>query len=70
MSLTLRERIQEVWSEQGECRSCGWHAALYEYADEDFVVDGPVVHMPCLNSDVDDAYTHRGVRVTLPPEAP
>lgn len=68
-----RKLLEKLWDEQGYCRSCGWHALLYEY----HVMDGDIAEalglsedgilkLPCLSDD-DGAYNHRGVRVDLSP---
>jgi hypothetical protein len=65
--------LDERWGASGECRSCGWHAALYEYGVawqdiEDALEnhDG-VLRLPCLNHEDGDPIGHRGVRVDLKP---
>ena len=65
----LRSAILGRWSD-GACRSCGWHAGLYEYEDAELVdgldPDGTVVELPCLG-DAEDRASHRGVRIVMVP---
>ena len=56
--------IQEQWEQQGECASCGWHAALSEYDLGDIDIDyrRNRIELPCLSKD-EDTHGHRGVRI-------
>ncbi len=69
----LIDRIKAAWDDHGECKSCGWHALLYEYglSDDELcseVKDG-VLNLPCLSQDDPDGrHRHRGVIIELPPE--
>ncbi len=67
--MTLDEAIELVtrkWSSNGECASCGWHAALYEYGGlTDTIHINTVrqrVELPCLSDD-EERSSHRGVRI-------
>lgn len=68
-----RELLEARWSDSGECRSCGWHAALYEHRVTDYDIaealdDDGVLRLVCLSDDEDRA-RHRGVKVNLLPES-
>lgn len=62
-----RKRLTERWDIDGDCASCGWHAALYEYdvSDSDLKYaldhDDGVLYLSCLSKDMDDNDMHRGV---------
>lgn len=64
------ERIKTAWDSEGACRSCGHHAALYEYhIDESDIIDalennGGVLELMCMSDD-DDRSLHRGVRIQI-----
>lgn len=65
--MTIDEAIELVrrkWDSEGECRSCGWHAALYEYGPLEAVIkidhERQCVALPCLG---EERWGHRGVRI-------
>lgn len=61
-----KSRLEDRWDDQGDCRSCGWHAALYEYGEigPDVVIwCEESVWLPCLSQDHDDSGSHRGICV-------
>lgn len=66
-----RARLTEAWEAQGDCGSCGWHAALYEHdvSDEDLKDalenHGGWLHLECRSKDADDRECHRGVKVFI-----
>lgn len=62
--MTEKEK-EKLWNEQGECRSCGWHNALYEVDDEfwDELEEKGKVWLPCGNPD--NGGGHRGVTLYL-----
>lgn len=65
-----RAELERRWSAEGECGSCGWHAALYEHdvTDDDIVEaigNGGRLELGCRSKDDEDAWSHRGVRITL-----
>lgn len=65
-----RKVLEEKWQEEGECQSCGWHAALYEHNVEDWEImsaistDG-ILELSCLSRDFEDTYDHRGVKIKI-----
>lgn len=65
-----KELLEQRWDAQGECRSCGWHACLYEHYVCDEQIAGAIDHddgmlyLGCLN-EPDEG--HRGVTVNLNP---
>jgi hypothetical protein len=67
-----RKLLESRWDAQGACRSCGYHAALYEHdvLDEQIedAIDNEngVLELGCFSDDSDG---HRGVRVDLKPAA-
>jgi hypothetical protein len=56
-----------TWDSHGQCDSCGWHAALYEYGDleSEITIDeeGQFIRLRCLSKDSEDRWMHRGVRI-------
>lgn len=68
-----RELLKQKWDSEGQCGSCGWHAALYEHDVEDYEIaealdgDGEI-HLTCQNDDVgEERFNHRGVKIVLRP---
>lgn len=64
--LTLKN-IEAAWPDQGECRSCGWHAAWYEvegsFSDDEISSTGEY-WTPCKSED-EFASDHRGSFIYL-----
>lgn len=66
-----RRRLEDRWDNQGECRSCGWHAALYEHdvtdSDLEYAIEhnDSVLELGCASVDADEGAPHRGVKVFL-----
>lgn len=65
-----RAELERRWDGEGECRSCGWHAALYEHRVEDddlawAIRNGGRIELGCRSKDDDEAFRHRGVVITL-----
>lgn len=64
-----RELLEKKWGSEGECRSCGWRAGLYEHevSNEDLeeAIDNDWILKLCCLSDDDDAEAHRGAMVYL-----
>jgi hypothetical protein len=58
--------VKEKWDAQGECASCGWHAALEEYGDlsEAIYIDeaNKRIELSCLGDD-ENSSSHKGVRI-------
>jgi hypothetical protein len=66
--MNIREKVEKVWDQQGDCESCHWHALLSEYwlTDKDFddcVKDG-IFRLPCLSKDSDGS-SHRGISIDI-----
>jgi hypothetical protein len=68
---SARQMLEDRWDAEGHCRSCGWHAALYEHdvTDSDIAEAlasfGGILQLGCRSKDADDNDLHRGVRVNL-----
>lgn len=65
-----RAELERKWDAEGECGSCGWHAALYEHDVEDWelvfaIEHGGRLELGCLSKDDDQASRHRGVVIIL-----
>ncbi len=73
--VAARALLESKWDAEGECGSCGWHAALYEHrVDDDDIADalknnGGVLELLCVNKDDEDPASHRGVKINISPEA-
>lgn len=71
-----RARLEAKWDAEGDCGSCGWHAALYEHNVEDSEIaealekNGGILELSCVSKDDDDSASHRGVKINIaaPPE--
>ncbi len=66
-SRKVKEKIIESrWDNHGDCCSCGWHGALYEYDLDDFEVNKGKMRLEahCI-SDNEDSSDHRGVRIPI-----
>lgn len=64
-----RELLNARWPEAGECRSCGWHAALYEHDVTDDEIrealdDDGVLQLICMSDD-EESFRHRGVKISV-----
>lgn len=62
--------LERRWDGEGQCESCGWHAALYEHrVTYDDVAEalrhGGRLHLGCRNHEHGDPHDHRGVVITL-----
>lgn len=63
-----RKRLEAKFATDGACRSCGWHALLYEHdvTDEDIANaldnEGGVLRLYCQSDDSDG---HRGARIRI-----
>lgn len=67
-----KKRLEEQWSDQGDCGSCGWHGALHEYHLDDWEIEDALdnhdgwLEMTCINKDdIEDAGLHRGVKIYI-----
>ncbi len=66
-----RKRLEQKWENEGDCCSCGWHAALYEHRVEDWEIANAldankgILELTCQSKDADDRYSHRGVTVII-----
>lgn len=65
-----RAELERRWDAEGDCGSCGWHAALYEHDvdDEDLaeaIQDGGRLELGCRNHEFEDPVGHRGVVIVL-----
>lgn len=65
-----RAELERRWNDEGECGSCGWHAALYEHdVDDDDLAeainDGGCLELGCRNHEFGDPIGHRGVVIVL-----
>lgn len=70
MIAAARAELERRWDQEGECGSCGWHAALYEHdvTDDDLaeaLTDGGRLELGCRNYEYGDPYGHRGVVIVL-----
>lgn len=65
--------VRERWAEEGQCASCGWHAALSEYGPlaDSMTINHKKrrVELACLAEDRVDNSRHRGVRIYFDAEA-
>lgn len=65
-----RALLQQRWDSEGECGSCGWHAALYEHDVDDSMLadaldnEAGLLRLTCLSED-EDAFSHRGIRIRV-----
>lgn len=65
-----RAELERRWDKEGECGSCGWHAALYEHCvdDDDLaeaIENGGRLELGCRNHEYGDPVGHRGVVIIL-----
>ena len=66
-----RATLEARWDSEGDCGSCGWHAALYEHRVSDVMLAGALdnenglLRLACQSDDRDDADMHRGVRIRV-----
>lgn len=69
-----RKILEAKWDAEGECRSCGWHASLFEHDVEDEDIewalehDNGILDLPCVSNNYEDSDTHRGVQINILPE--
>lgn len=62
--------LERRWDGEGQCSSCGWHAALYEhrvtYDDvAEALRNGGLLELGCQNYEHGDPIGHRGVVIRL-----
>ena len=52
----LLELLDKYWDEQGQCRSCSWHALVWEHEPElsDWDEKEQAFVFSCANSDIDE----------------
>ena len=65
-----RAELERRWDGEGECGSCGGHAALYEHhvTDDDLAEalrNGGLLELGCQNYEDGDPVGHRGVVIRL-----
>lgn len=65
-----RAELERRWDAEGQCASCGWHAALYEHDVDDEDLADAIQHngrleLGCRNHEYGDPYDHRGVVIIL-----
>lgn len=66
-----RKRLEDAWDEHGDCRSCGWHACLYEHDITDISIqhalefDNGELQLPCISKDRDEDERHRGITIYI-----
>lgn len=69
-----RKILEQKWDLDGDCGSCGWHAALYEHdvsdADIEWALESNkgVLELSCVSKDDEDCCTHRGVKIDISQE--
>ena len=58
------KQLTDEWDNLYGCDSCGWHASISEYDEDDLVINekSKSYELPCLSKD-DDGSTHRGLTV-------
>lgn len=66
-----REKLEKLWDDKGYCRSCGWHACLYEHNVEDWEIqdaieknDG-ILELSCVSKNAFDPSSHRVIKIYL-----
>ena len=62
--------LEQKWGAEGDCASCGWHAALGEHdVDDDDIIhalqNGGILTLACLSKDDDTRDSHRGISINL-----
>ena len=67
---SARAELERRWDAEGECKSCGWHAALYEHrvTDDDLaeaMANDGRLELGCRNHEYGDPVGHRGVIIIL-----
>lgn len=66
-----RQILADKWSDEGECQSCGWHAALYEHDVEDWEIvyalqeNNGLLELCCISRDYENTHDHRGVKIKI-----
>ena len=66
-----RKRLDDQWDNEGDCRSCGWHAYQYEHDISDFDIADALdnydgwLHLSCVSKDADDSSSHRGAKIFI-----
>ena len=66
-----RAILEAKWSAEGDCKSCGWHACLYEHWVTDAQIENALINnngileLGCRSKDDDDRSVHRGIRIDI-----
>lgn len=73
LAAAARAVLESKWDADGDCRSCGWHAALYEHeVDDSDILDAlqnrnGILELSCVSKDADDPTSHRGIKIDIKP---
>ena len=64
-----RKTLEAKWDSEGECASCGWHAALWEHSVDDWEIEealnnGGILELSCISDD-EDSWSHRGIKIEI-----
>jgi hypothetical protein len=68
---SARERLESEFARNGECKSCGWHAALYEHGVSDASIEWALDHndgelrISCIGPYSDEGPMHRGTTIYI-----
>lgn len=66
-----RKRLESKWDSEGDCKSCGWHACLYEHnVTDDDIADAldnnnGEIELSCQNYEYGGPVGHRGVKIKI-----
>lgn len=67
-----KKRLKELWDSQGDCRSCGWHGALYEHDVTDYDIQDAlennkgILELECVSkNDEEGRSSHRGISIYI-----
>ena len=66
-----RKRLESLFDAQGDCKSCGWHACLYEHDVTDSDIAEALddyngeLELYCKNYEYDDPIGHRGAKINI-----
>lgn len=65
------KRLEERWSDQGDCGSCGWHGGLNsDYSIDDWELEWALennegyLELPCVSHN-ENNHNHRGVKIFI-----
>ena len=64
-------RLENKWDAEGDCKSCGWHACLYEHMIKDSEIsealdnNNGVLELSCQNYEYGDPVGHRGIEIDI-----